>query len=1466
MWKKRILAFLLCLCMVIPSELATVFAQEATTLSEEATDTGSSGLGIPECVCENDNEDLTAHSDTECALKAYCIKVVAEKTASEIYADWDKYPDNVKSFMLTYMSWNAQYAYKLAELNTLISGGGSEEKPITPESIASDGTKVTLSGENLPENAGVTIETVNDATLNALFENPTYFYDIKLTNNNVMCQPSGEVNVTLDIPVAEGLDVVVYHILEDVGDILNKVNNGTAYIIEDENFAVAMPIAANAVKSAVDVDDAICIEELSSINDKVTINFDNINFNVCSFSDFIIYTVDFSYNGITFSIPGGSEILLSDLFSQFGIDKDATKATNVSFTDETLVTVERQDSGDWLLISLQAFNTVENLEIIFEDGTTLELVVTDAVHNSANDAVFTSDGGLTAQGYKNFSAVSGVNSSWSVWDGGAHQIRVYLYENDGSLIDYSYFGEHPLRDGWLTMSGNFWYEATDYEFGTGGGLNRVDFNTLSPGYMGLSSKVRRLDVKRHSLDVWLNQSYADVNQVSKFANVGEIGNRTTIIYANGVEVGRSTVLFPTFQSMSASDLNVASTYDVWKRRGDVTSNATVVVEDGVYKVYLVSQNTISFNLNGGSGSFPNQTKIYGVKLNLHSTKPAKTGYTFANWKSNYDGSTWAAGANFTPDRTDTLVAQWTPNTNTAYKIEYYKDGTLDTTVSATGTTGASIAYEADKYGDTYKFSSVSPANPTIVADGSMVVKVYYVKNTAKVTGTIDNGGEVSNPSQEIVIGQKSKEMKFTPASGYKITGVTVNNVAQTGFSETQYIYPAQTVNNAISVVVTTAPIEYTITYNSAGGSLIVSQNYAITTNITLAAAPTRNGYTFTGWKLASTVNNWTASTYSASHNVGSGKYGNITLVAQWSKDTYTISYNTDGGTAVQAQSYTITDENVTLCAVTTKAGYEFKGWVLETTVGNWAAKTYSASENVGTGKYGNVTLNAVWSPITYTITYDSNGGSTVPSQDYTTTTNITLSPAPTKAGYTFNGWHPEPTVGSWTASSYTAGANIGTGQYGNVSLVAQWTQTEHTAEAVAGTGISGTSGGGEYHYNDSVTFTATAAVGYILDGWYNGETKISDNASYTFRMPDSDVSYTAKASLQTYNITYDLDGGEDPGNPTSYTVTSDAITLKNPTKTGYTFTGWSGTDLPGEENKNVTIPSGSTGDRSYIAHWQINSYTVTGIIDRGTVNNVVATDTNPYKQAVNYGYSGEKMTFTPATGYEISSITINDVDQTVSNKEIFEYTPTNVVENIEVVVSTIPKKYKITWNLKYPDDAVKTYFTQVDVPFGSDISSPKVSVENYVFSEDWQVTSPEVGEVPDTMPNNDLVIQGSLVFNGGSLTITKSGMEAGKSTVFNISGDGLSKPISVTIEGSGSVTINYLPVGTYIVKEEIWSWEHFCVGETPLDSKVDGIATVEISKGSTANVTFNNQKKTSLGRWLSGEFRKNNKFGAVSNN
>ena len=96
------------------------------------------------------------------------------------------------------------------------------------------------------------------------------------------------------------------------------------------------------------------------------------------------------------------------------------------------------------------------------------------------------------------------------------------------------------------------------------------------------------------------------------------------------------------------------------------------------------------------------------------------------------------------------------------------------------------------------------------------------------------------------------------------------------------------------------------------------------------------------------------------------------------------------------------------------------------------------------------------------------------------------------------------------------------------------------------------------------------------------------------------------SSIVTYSITYDTDGGSTPNNPSTYNVNTTTFTLNNPTRTGYTFAGWTGSNGTTPQT-TVTIAKGSTGARSYTANWTPINYSITyntagGSLPSGTSN------------------------------------------------------------------------------------------------------------------------------------------------------------------------------------------------------------------------------------------------------------------------
>ena len=203
----------------------------------------------------------------------------------------------------------------------------------------------------------------------------------------------------------------------------------------------------------------------------------------------------------------------------------------------------------------------------------------------------------------------------------------------------------------------------------------------------------------------------------------------------------------------------------------------------------------------------------------------------------------------------------------------------------------------------------------------------------------------------------------------------------------------------------------------------------------------------------------------------------------------------------------------------------------------------------------------------YTVTFDTNGGSAVESQTVAYGGQAAAPAAPAKPGYTFAGWERDGKAYDFTAP-VTA----------NMTLTARWTANQYTI-------TFDTDGGSAIvpitqDYGTAITAPAAPTkTGYTFTGW---------SPALPATMPAESLTVTAQWTANRYTITYDLDGGTAEGNPVFYTAESPAVTLSAPTKPGYIFTGWSGTGLTGENNLTVVIPTGSTGDRSYTAHWSFD--------------------------------------------------------------------------------------------------------------------------------------------------------------------------------------------------------------------------------------------------------------------------------------
>jgi len=108
-------------------------------------------------------------------------------------------------------------------------------------------------------------------------------------------------------------------------------------------------------------------------------------------------------------------------------------------------------------------------------------------------------------------------------------------------------------------------------------------------------------------------------------------------------------------------------------------------------------------------------------------------------------------------------------------------------------------------------------------------------------------------------------------------------------------------------------------------------------------------------------------------------------------------------------------------------------------------------------------------------------------------------------------------------------------------------------------------------------------TGYTFNGWFTektGGTQVSTNTVFS-----ADATIYARWTPITYTITYILAGGAvEPANPTNYTAETTTFTLNNPTRTDYTFAGWTGAN-GATPQATVSVAQGSAGDKSYTANW-----------------------------------------------------------------------------------------------------------------------------------------------------------------------------------------------------------------------------------------------------------------------------------------
>ena len=348
--------------------------------------------------------------------------------------------------------------------------------------------------------------------------------------------------------------------------------------------------------------------------------------------------------------------------------------------------------------------------------------------------------------------------------------------------------------------------------------------------------------------------------------------------------------------------------------------------------------------------------------------------------------------------------------------------------------------------------------------------------------------------------------------------------------------------------------------------------------------PERTGYEFAGWdqELPATMPAY-----------------DMVIKANWTPHTYIIRFDANGASGTMADQAMTYGQTKQLNANTyTMPGYAFVGWAVDST-GDPVYADKAAVSNL-TPENGDVfTLYARWKPV-LTISFETNGGTTISPIHVLCDEYLTKPATPYKEGYSFVGWYTDSTLqnefnfeNTKIQSSYTLYAKWQINQY-----TITFTDPEGTFEDVVITDDYGTS------IPSTSIPTLPTKTGYTVT-W---------NEEIPSTIPSNDITITVVYTINQYTLKFVLNNGED-----DILITQDYNSIVNipndPEKTGFTFAGWN-TTIPNKmpaENMTITaiwkysisFTSGNSGWNDYIV---VNFTSQSGRESRTLYNGEVVDD------------------------------------------------------------------------------------------------------------------------------------------------------------------------------------------------------------------------------------------------------------------
>ena len=663
--------------------------------------------------------------------------------------------------------------------------------------------------------------------------------------------------------------------------------------------------------------------------------------------------------------------------------------------------------------------------------------------------------------------------------------------------------------------------------------------------------------------------------------------------------------------------------------------------------WTINQYTVKFVVDNAD--------VYNQKQDYASTitkpaNPTKKGHTFKGWTPEVAAKVPAA------DVTYTAVFEINK-----YKLTFDVDGVK---TESEVEYDAAITKPADPTKEGYTFAGWDAEVLAKMPDQALTYTATWTINQYTVKFVVDNA-DVYNQKQDYAstITKPANPTK----KGHTFKGWTPEVAAKVPAADVTYTAVFEINKYKLTFDVDGVKTESEVEYDAA---------------ITKPQNPTKEGYTFTGWNPAEIPAKMPDQA--------------LNYTAQFQINKYKVKFVDYDDTELLAEAEYEYDSDLTAIApdMTNKTNNDdapFSTWVA--TFGDWTGKVPA----------GNVVYKALYGG-EFDLVFKVDGQE-VKKAVVEYNNAFTAPDSPSKNGYTFQGWKDQFDKAPADYSSKMPAKNV--------IFEAQWEIIHYTfTYTLNGGAIEGENPNlTDVTIESSFTLKNPVRKGYNFVGW-TATGIATPSTQVAIANTQANNTYVANWEAINYNLTYNLNGGalpENITNPATYTI-EDAVALNNPVKEGYTFTGWTGTELA-EASTSVTIPAGSVDNRSYEATWSINSYKVK-FVDG---NDVLSEETMVFGSSIT----------APTTPNKDGLVFIGWNPELPQTVQAGDFTYSTVY---------VPATFKAYFKIDNTD------FTTVEVKYGEQIPAQTAPErEGYTFSG-WS-------EIPATMPASDVTITGTYVPN-----------------------------------------------------------------------------------------------------------------------